>query len=51
MNFKKIKQILEGVVVSELNQNHLLKNINYGIDLVDLKWRNFVDADTDNSEE
>jgi len=28
-----------------------LKNINYGIDLVDLKWRNFVDADADNSEE
>lgn len=35
----------------ELCQDHLLKNIKYGIDLINLKWRNFVDADQDNSEE
>lgn len=45
INFKKIKLLLENIRPMELNQDHLLKNIKYGIDLIDLKWRNFVDAD------
>lgn len=51
INYRKIRYLLEDIRPMELSQDHLLKNIKYGIDLIDLKWRNFVDADEDNSEE
>jgi hypothetical protein len=51
INFKKINLLLEDIRPLELSQNHLLKNIKYGMDLIDLNWRNFVDADEDNSAE
>jgi hypothetical protein len=42
---------MEGVSVKELPQDHLLRHEAHGIDLVQLKWRNFIDADLDNSQE
>lgn len=49
INFRKLKLLLEDIRPLELCQDHLLRNIQYGIDLINLKWRNFIDADEDNS--
>ena len=45
INYKKIVLLLQEIRPMQLNQNHLLKKIKYGMQLIDLKWRNFVDAD------
>ena len=34
-----------------MSQNHLLKEAIYGIDQIEIKWRHFVDADSNNSDE
>lgn len=41
--------LLESVRAEDLAQDHLFKQKNLGIDMVNLKWRNFVDSDENNS--
>ena len=44
-NYQKLVLLLENININNLPQDHLLKHEINGIDLIQLKWRNFVDAD------
>ena len=50
-NYQKLVLLLENINISNLPQDHLLKHEVNAIDLIQLKWRNFVDADEENSAE
>lgn len=50
-NYQKLVLLLENININNLPQDHLLKHEVNGIDLIQLKWRNFVDADEENSAE
>lgn len=43
--YQKIILLLKNIKNEDLGQDHLVKQKNLGIDMVNLKWRNFVDSD------